>query len=73
MITHIFPAGEPIEARRDSLPYILRRRAARYRNLLMTVCVLLVWLSVLGIYTHRRAERQEAAAQASELARVASE
>jgi hypothetical protein len=66
-------AGEPIEARRESAPHILSRRAARYRNLFAAAMVLLVCVAAMAVYSYRRAVRQESAALDSGRAKLASD
>jgi hypothetical protein len=66
-------AGEPIEARRESPPHILSRRAARYRNLLIAAIVLLVFLAAMAVYSYRKAVRQESAALDSQRVKLASD
>ncbi|MEP0846976.1 MAG: serine/threonine protein kinase [Phycisphaerae bacterium] len=61
-------AGEPIEARRDSLAYMMRKRLARYRAAVIAAsAVLLVILAalVVSVASRRQAERQRTLAQES--------
>jgi eukaryotic-like serine/threonine-protein kinase len=61
-------AGEPIEARRDSLLYLLRKQAARYRSFSLAAAVLLLGLVAFATYVSRQ---QRAQAEVARLARLA--
>jgi WD40 repeat protein/tRNA A-37 threonylcarbamoyl transferase component Bud32 len=54
----LYLAGEPIEARRDSLLYVMRRQAGRYRRMLIAAALVLVTMLVLLFYAHVQAQRQ---------------
>ncbi len=58
-------AGEPIEARRDSLVYVLSRRAVRYRAIAITSAILLIVVGVAAAYSR---QQQRASALAEKLA-----
>jgi YD repeat-containing protein len=57
-------AGEPIEARRDSLVYVLGKRAAQYRTLALASAILLV--VVIGAAVYARRQQAASALAASE-------
>ncbi len=60
--------GEPIEARRDSLLYVLSRRAVRYRALAITAAILLFVVAVAAAYSR---QQQRVSALAEKLALAA--
>jgi eukaryotic-like serine/threonine-protein kinase len=49
-------AGEPIEAKKDSAIYLLRKHLRRYRALVAGVCLLVIGLSAFSVYASRQAE-----------------
>jgi eukaryotic-like serine/threonine-protein kinase len=55
-------AGEPIEARRDSLVYVLGKRAAQYRTIALISAALLVVVLAAAVYARRQ---QQASARAA--------
>jgi WD40 repeat protein len=61
-------AGEPIEARRDSLIYVLARQGARYRAIAVTTAVLLAVVAVAAGYARTQ---QKAALNAANAALAA--
>ena len=64
-------AGEPIEARRDSLVYVLGKRVAQYRTIALVSALLLVVVLAAAVYGRRqqhasaRAAREAIAAHAA--------
>jgi WD40 repeat protein/serine/threonine protein kinase len=66
-------AGEPIEARRDSLIYVLTRRAARYRTIAWTSATLLLVVAVAAVYARMAAKAAVAAHQRAAAAQSQSE
>jgi WD40 repeat protein/serine/threonine protein kinase len=52
-------AGEPIEAKRDSLLYMMRKQATRYRNLSLLMSLFAIITVAFAAYVHRQ-ERKEA-------------
>jgi WD40 repeat protein/serine/threonine protein kinase len=64
-------AREPIAARRDSLIYLLRKRAERYRTLALTAGVLLIALTGVALYAARQQRASARAARAAHLAELA--
>ncbi len=65
-----FLAGEPIEAKRDSVMYLVSKRAVRYRNLLAAMSVLAIALVGFLLYARSSAIRARAAQRDAEIARA---
>jgi eukaryotic-like serine/threonine-protein kinase len=53
-----FLAGAPIEAKRDSAIYVLRKHLRRYRSLVAGVCLLIIGLSAFSVYAWSEARRR---------------
>ncbi len=64
-----FLAGEPIEAKRDSAIYVLRKQLKRYRTLVAGVCLLIIGLSVFSVYAWVEARRRGTLVDEAETAR----
>ena len=58
-------AGEPIEARRDSLIYVLAKRGARYRAIAVTTAVLLAVVAAVAGYARKQQRASALAANAA--------
>ena len=63
-------AGEPIDARRDSAIYVLRKNLRRYRGVSASVLVFLISLSGFAVYAGFQAQRERDARQQAESART---
>ncbi len=61
--------GEPIEAKRDSAMYFLRKQLRRYRTLVAGVCLLIIGLSAFSIYAWSEARRRGELVLEADLAR----
>ena len=66
-------AGKPIEARRDSLLYLLRRQALRYRRLTAFAATGLLVLVALELYLRAEREREMRVARDESAARLEAE
>jgi eukaryotic-like serine/threonine-protein kinase len=64
-----FLNGEPIEAKRDSAIYILRKQLKRYRTLVAGVCLLIIGLSGFSVYAWSEARRRGELVQEADQAR----
>lgn len=63
-------AGEPIEARRDSTFYVLRKALRRYRGLVAAATLFAVSLAVFSVYAYLQSERNRHLAISESAARV---
>lgn len=62
-------AGEPIEAKRDSALYLLRKHLRRYRYAVATVALFMVMLAAFGVYAAEQATENLRLARGEQLAR----
>ncbi len=64
-------AGEPVQARRDSLVYILRKRVARYRTVAWSAAALLLVVTAAALYARHQQRLSAVAARTAIVAESA--
>lgn len=62
--------GEPIEARRDSTFYVLRKALRRYRSIVAVICLFALSLAGFSIYAYIQAEKNRQLAISESAARI---
>lgn len=63
-------AGEPIEARRDSTFYVLRKALRRYRSVVAVICLFAFALAGFSVYAYVQSERNRQLAHSESAARI---